>query len=98
MSNPLSVVIASDSGPTPALLAALRAGGFELRVAVAASLSELAQAMAETRWDVILLAPGALSGLDLERVLAMAELLRTPVIELPRTNDPPATPALLRPA
>ena len=96
MSTPLSVVVAADSSRAPALLDILHSGGFELRLALVTNLSELVHAMAETRWDVILLAPDGLPGLDLERVLAMAELLRTPVLVIAGSADPTATRDALR--
>ena len=96
MSIPLSVVVAADSSRAPALLTILRAGGFELRVAQAADLSELVQALAETRWDIILLAQDNLPGLALDRVLAMAEPLHTPVVLVANDADPAAAREALR--
>jgi len=96
MSNPLSVVVAGASGRAPALLAVLRDGGFTLRLALTTSLSELVQAMAETRWDLILVAQDETTSLDLERVLAIAEPLRTPVIVVAASVDPAAGRAALR--
>jgi len=62
MSNPLSVVVAAGPGilpgavQAPAILEALRRGGFDLRLAQANTAIDLGQALSELRWDVLLLA------------------------------------------
>ena len=96
MSDSLSVLIAAEHDQAAALLDTLRAGGFELRHALAGSLAQLVQEMSNGRWDVILLAQDSWAGIDQEQVLAIAELLRTPVLVIASSADPEATRAHLR--
>jgi PAS domain S-box-containing protein len=78
-----------------AWLDGLRSGGFELRHAQAETSAVLGQALAQVRWDMLLLADD-LPGLNLEQVLAMARPLRLPVLVLACNADPTATRAALR--
>jgi PAS domain S-box-containing protein len=95
MPNPLSVVVAAAAGHAQALLEVLRGGGFDLRHAQAETPAALSQALAEVRWDVLLLADD-LPGLTLESALAMTRPLSLPVLVVAGSADPAVTRAALQ--